>query len=110
MSCSEDQMEPGDALDSLDDAVAAAAFRRLVRLLQHRSDAANIDLQGLAGDCRNGQLTVHKPSNNTVHALHERFVSMKLDRVFIQTPDAPEDIWPFDQHQKRKHQHEQQVG
>ena len=53
MSCSEDQMEPGDALDSLDDAVAAAAFRRLVRLLQHRSDAANIDLMGLAGFCRN---------------------------------------------------------
>ncbi|MGQ2930445.1 MAG: DUF1244 domain-containing protein, partial [Sphingopyxis sp.] len=48
MSCSEDQNVPNDALDTLDDAVAAAAFRRLVRLLQHRSDAANIDLMGLA--------------------------------------------------------------
>lgn len=53
MSCSEDQSIPNDALDSLDDAVAAAAFRRLVRLLRHRSDAANIDLMGLAGFCRN---------------------------------------------------------
>jgi len=53
MSCSDDQITGNDALDNLDDAVAAAAFRRLVRLLQHRSDAANIDLMGLAGFCRN---------------------------------------------------------
>jgi len=53
MSCSDDQTAPGDALDAIDDAVAAAAFRRLTRLLQHRSDAANIDLMGLAGFCRN---------------------------------------------------------
>ena len=53
MSCSDDQAAPNDALETLDDAVAAAAFRRLVRLLQHRSDAANIDLMGLAGFCRN---------------------------------------------------------
>ena len=42
-----------DALDQLDDAVAAAAFRRLVRHLQHRHDAQNIELMGLAGFCRN---------------------------------------------------------
>lgn len=42
-----------DPLDTLDDAVAAAAFRRLVRHLQHRHDAQNIDLMGLAGFCRN---------------------------------------------------------
>lgn len=53
MPCSDDQTAPGDALDAIDDAVAAAAFRRLARLLQHRSDAANIDLMGLAGFCRN---------------------------------------------------------
>lgn len=53
MSCSDDTTTPNDALDTLDDAVAAAAFRRLARLLQHRSDAANIDLMGLAGFCRN---------------------------------------------------------
>ena len=42
-----------DPLDALDDAVAAAAFRRLVRHLRHRHDAQNIDLMGLAGFCRN---------------------------------------------------------
>jgi len=42
-----------DQLDALDDAVAAAAFRRLVRHLRHRHDAQNIDLMGLAGFCRN---------------------------------------------------------
>lgn len=40
-------------LESLDDAVAAAAFRRLVRHLRHRTDAENIELMGLAGFCRN---------------------------------------------------------
>jgi uncharacterized protein len=42
-----------DPLDALPDAVAAAAFRKLVRHLRHRSDAQNIDLMGLAGFCRN---------------------------------------------------------
>ncbi len=40
-------------IDSLEDAVAAAAFRRLVRHLQHRTDVQNVDLMGLAGFCRN---------------------------------------------------------
>ncbi len=35
------------------DAAAAAAFHRLVAHLQHRHDAENIDLMGLAGFCRN---------------------------------------------------------
>ena len=42
-----------DLDETLDDAVAAAAFRRLVRHLQHRHDAQNIELMGLAGFCRN---------------------------------------------------------
>lgn len=42
-----------DALDALPDEQAAAAFRRLVRHLQHRHDAQNIELMGLAGFCRN---------------------------------------------------------
>jgi hypothetical protein len=37
----------------INDAAAAAAFRRLVRHLQHRTDAQNVDLMGLAGFCRN---------------------------------------------------------
>jgi hypothetical protein len=35
------------------DATAAAAYRRLVANLQHRIDAQNVDLMGLAGFCRN---------------------------------------------------------
>lgn len=42
-----------DTLDTIDDSAAAAAFRRLVRHLRHRSDAQNVDLMGLAGFCRN---------------------------------------------------------
>ena len=37
----------------ISEAAAAAAFRRLVTHLQHRHDAENIDLMGLAGFCRN---------------------------------------------------------
>ena len=40
-------------MNTISDAVAAAAFRRLVAHLQHRQDAANIDMMGLAGFCRN---------------------------------------------------------
>ncbi len=47
------KMNSGDPLDQLDDAQAAAAFRRLVRHLRHRHDAQNIDLMGLSGFCRN---------------------------------------------------------
>ena len=42
-----------DPLDTLPDAIAAEAFRHLVRHLRHRHDAQNIDLMGLAGFCRN---------------------------------------------------------
>ncbi len=54
MSCSENtNVNPADPLEALDDAVAAQAFRRLVRHLRHRHDAQNIELMGLAGFCRN---------------------------------------------------------
>ena len=39
--------------NEISDAAAAKAFRRLVAHLQHRHDAENIDLMGLAGFCRN---------------------------------------------------------
>ena len=54
MSCSENtNADASDPLETLDDAIAAQAFRRLVRHLRHRHDAQNIDLMGLAGFCRN---------------------------------------------------------
>ena len=40
-------------IDDIDDRTAAEAFRRLARHLQHRTDAQNVDLMGLAGFCRN---------------------------------------------------------
>ena len=42
-----------DPIDQVEDAAAAAAFRRLARHLRHRTDAQNVDLMGLAGFCRN---------------------------------------------------------
>jgi uncharacterized protein len=57
-------------LNALDDKVAAAAFRRLVRHLQHRKDAENIDLMGLAGFCRNCLADwVQEASQGTAHPL-----------------------------------------
>jgi hypothetical protein len=46
-------MTDSPSLPDYDDATAAAAFRRLVAHLQHRTDAQNVDLMGLAGFCRN---------------------------------------------------------
>jgi len=40
-------------IDEIDDTTAAQTFRHLVRHLQHRTDAQNVDLMGLAGFCRN---------------------------------------------------------
>lgn len=35
------------------DRIEAAAFRRLVALLQHRTDVQNVDLMAVGGFCRN---------------------------------------------------------
>lgn len=40
-------------LETLDDRIAAQAFRKLVRHLRHRTDAENIELMALGGFCRN---------------------------------------------------------
>lgn len=39
--------------DLMRDRIEAAAFRRLVALLQARTDVQNIDLMGVGGFCRN---------------------------------------------------------
>ena len=46
-------MTAPQSLETLDDRIAAQAFRRLVRHLRHRTDAENIELMCLAGFCRN---------------------------------------------------------
>ena len=50
MSCVPNTARP---LSGIDDATAAAAFRRLIAHLRHRTDAQNVELMGLAGFCRN---------------------------------------------------------
>ncbi|WP_174274251.1 DUF1244 domain-containing protein [Sphingomonas bacterium] len=40
-------------IEALDDRTAAAAFRRLVGHLRHRTDVQNVDIMGTAGFCRN---------------------------------------------------------
>jgi hypothetical protein len=40
-------------MDHVDEALQAAAFRRLVEHLQQHPEAQNIDLMNLAGFCRN---------------------------------------------------------
>jgi hypothetical protein len=58
------------SLDQIDDAVAANAFRRLVRHLRHRGDAQNVDLMGLAGFCRNCLSDwIEEASAGTAHPL-----------------------------------------
>ncbi|MDB5690712.1 MAG: hypothetical protein JWL91_2588 [Sphingomonas bacterium] len=42
-----------EAEPAIDDATAAAAFRRLIDHLRHRTDSQNVDLMGVAGFCRN---------------------------------------------------------
>ena len=39
--------------DHTRDAIEAAAFRRLLRHLRHRTDVQNVDLMGIGGFCRN---------------------------------------------------------
>ncbi|GAB4573599.1 MAG: DUF1244 domain-containing protein [Rhodothalassiaceae bacterium] len=39
--------------EAIREKLEAAAFRKLVQHLRHRSDVQNIDLMGLAGFCRN---------------------------------------------------------
>ncbi|MCC6591750.1 MAG: DUF1244 domain-containing protein [Xanthomonadales bacterium] len=51
MPCTDPLADP--AHDAGDDAIEAAAFRKLVAHLRARTDAQNIDLMILAGFCRN---------------------------------------------------------
>ena len=64
MSCSE---TTGTIGGDIPDEVAAAAFRRLLAHLDHRRDAQNVDLMGLAGFCRNCLSDwVSEASNGTI--------------------------------------------
>ena len=74
-------------IDAIDDKHAAAAFRRLVRHLQHRDDAQNVDLMGLAGFCRNCL------SNWLKDAADERGVAMSKDDSRAAVYGMPYETW-----------------
>jgi hypothetical protein len=92
-------------IDDIDDKTAAVAFRRLVKHLQHRHDAQNIDLMGLAGFCRNcladwiaeadGQLT--KDAARTI--IHGMAPAEWKDR--FQTPATVEQVERMDASMKK---------
>jgi uncharacterized protein len=85
-----------DALDGLDDAQAAAAFRRLVRHLRRRHDAQNIDLMGLAGFCRNclADWIIEAGFDGDKAAARELIHGMPADewKARFQSPATPEQI------------------
>lgn len=84
--------------DQISDAAAAAAFRRLVKHLQHRHDAENIDLMGLAGFCRNCladwvmEATVEAGGSMTKDEAREAIHGMSADewKSKYQTEATPE--------------------
>ena len=85
-----------DALDRLPDDVAAAAFRRLVRHLQHRHDAQNIDLMGLSGFCRNCLADWIRDAgfDGDKEEAHELIHGMPIDewKTTRQSPATPEQL------------------
>lgn len=88
--------QPADPLDVLPDAVAAAAFRRLVRHLRHRHDAQNIELMGLAGFCRNCLADSIRDAGFDGDKAEARAVihGMAMDewKARFQTPATPEQL------------------
>ena len=93
-------------LNSLDDRIAAAAFRRLVRHLRHRSDAQNVDLMGLAGFCRNCLADwIEAASRGTLdkQAARELIYGMPQDqwKAKYQLPATPEQLARMEESLKR---------
>ena len=80
-------------IDDIDDKTAAVAFRTLVRHLQQRSDAANIDLMGLAGFCRNclGDWLVDADPSLTKEAARQAVHGMAAAQWKAGQPPATED-------------------
>ncbi|NJC34524.1 hypothetical protein GGR88_002038 [Sphingomonas jejuensis] len=81
----------------IDDRVAAAAFRRLVGHLQHRTDAQNVDLMGLAGFCRNCLADwVEEAANGAIDRAAARRAIYGMDqaewKARFQTEATPEQL------------------
>jgi uncharacterized protein len=80
----------------ISDAAAATAFRRLVAHLQHRHDAQNIDLMGLAGFCRNclADWVMEADGNLTKEQAREAIHGMPADqwKATRQSAATPEQL------------------
>ena len=81
----------------IDDAIAAAAFRRLLAHLQHRTDVQNVDLMGHGGFCRNCLADwVSEASGGTIdratarHAVHG--MPQEEWKAKHQAPATPEQL------------------
>ena len=98
-------------IDEIDDATAAEAFRHLVRHLQHRTDAQNVDLMGLAGFCRNclGDWLA-EASGGTLDAPAGREAVYGMPyaqwKAAHQQPASPEQIARMEESVKRNHREE----
>ena len=94
-------MQQDDPIDRLPDEVAAAAFRRLVRHLRHRTDAQNIDLMGLAGFCRNCLADWVQDAGGAPDKAAARAIVYGMDydawRAAHQAPATPEQIARMDE-------------
>jgi hypothetical protein len=97
-------------LPDLDDATAAAAFRRLAAHLQHRTDAQNVDLMGLAGFCRNclGDWVAEASGGRMTSAdgrEHVYGMSYAEWKARYQQPATPEQLARMDESMKRNAPH-----
>ncbi|MBO9624714.1 MAG: DUF1244 domain-containing protein [Sphingomonas sp.] len=94
-------------LETLDDATAAKAFRRLVRHLRHRTDAQNIDLMGLAGFCRNclADWIVEADPSLSKDQAREIVYAMPFDewKARHQLPATPEQLARMEESMMRNH-------
>lgn len=94
-------------LETLDDATAAKAFRRLVRHLRHRTDAQNIDLMGLAGFCRNclADWIVEADPSLSKDQAREIVYAMPFAewKARHQLPATPEQLARMEESMKRNH-------
>jgi len=75
----------------IDDQIAAAAFRRLVEHLRHRSDVQNVDLMGQAGFCRNCL------ADWVAEAAGERGSPVSRDEARVAIYGMPYDEWKANQ-------------
>ncbi|MFL0798329.1 MAG: DUF1244 domain-containing protein [Cellvibrionaceae bacterium] len=74
-------------MSDVNDQIQAAAFRRLLKHLDERKDAQNIDLMNLAGFCRNCL------SKWLMAAAEEQGVEMDYDQAREHVYGMPYDEW-----------------